>query len=44
MPLLFALAAALGFITTADISNAFQQSPPPTEQCSLEIDDAYLFW
>jgi hypothetical protein len=42
MGLLFALAAAKGLlITTADTENSFQQSPPLTEQCYLEIDDAY---
>jgi hypothetical protein len=31
-------------VTFADTTNAFQQSPPPTEQCYLEIDDAYTSW
>ena len=45
MRLFFALAAAEGLIiTTADTSNAFQQSPPPSVQCDLEIDDAYASW
>jgi hypothetical protein len=45
MCLFFALAAVNGLlITTADTENAFQQSPPPTEQCYLEIDDAYRSW
>jgi hypothetical protein len=31
-------------VTFADTKNAFQQSPPPTEQCYLEVDDAYASW
>jgi Reverse transcriptase (RNA-dependent DNA polymerase) len=43
--LFFALAASTGkIITYADTANAFQQSPPPSEQCYLEIDDAYSSW
>jgi hypothetical protein len=45
MRLFFALAAALGLLVTiADTTNAYQQSPPPTEKCYLEIDDAYRSW
>ena len=45
MKMFFALAASQGLVvTTADTSNAFQQSPPPTRQCYLEIDDAYRSW
>ena len=45
MRLFFALSAALGLtIVFADTKNAYQQSPPPTEQCYLEIDDAYRSW
>ena len=45
MRLFFALAALHGLIViVADMSNAFQQSPPPTEQCYLQIDDAYQSW
>jgi hypothetical protein len=45
MRLFFALSAALGLtIVFANTKNAYQQSPPPTEQCYLEIDDAYRSW
>jgi hypothetical protein len=45
MRLFFALAAVKGLlITTADTESAFQQLPPPTEQCHLEIDNAYRSW
>jgi len=45
MCLFFALAALHALIViVADTSNAFQQSPPPTEQCYLQIDDAYRSW
>jgi len=45
MKLFFALSAAEGLIVTfADTTNAFQQSPPPTEDCYLEIDEAYVSW
>jgi len=41
----FALSAATGkIITFADTTNAFQQSPPPSKACYLEIDDAYASW
>jgi hypothetical protein len=43
--LFFAIAASQNKIVTfVDTTNAFQQSPPPTEQCYLEIDDAYASW
>lgn len=42
MRLFFALSALLGLVVTfADTKNAYQQSPPPTKQCYLEIDHAY---
>ena len=45
MRLFFTLAALHALIVlVADTSNAFQQSPPPTEQCYLQIDDAYQSW
>jgi hypothetical protein len=45
MRLFFAVAAATGFVVTiADTANAFQQSPPPSQQCYLEVDDAYRSW
>lgn len=45
MRLFFALAATNGLIVTfADTANAFQQSPPPTRKCYLQIDDAYASW
>jgi hypothetical protein len=41
----FAIAAAKGLIiTTADTSNAYQQSPPPTQKCYMMIDDAFRSW
>ncbi len=45
MHLFFALAAVNGLIIIiADTTNAFQQLPPPTEQCFLQINDAYCSW
>ena len=45
MRLFFALSAALGLVVTvADTTNAFQQSPPPSEKCYLAIDDAFRSW
>ena len=45
MRLFFALSAALGLVVTvADTTNAFQQSPPPSEKCYLAVDDAYRSW
>jgi hypothetical protein len=31
-------------VTTADSTNAYQHSPPPSTACFLEIDDAYASW
>ena len=43
--LFFAVAAAMGLvITIGDTTNAFQQSPPPTQKCFLQIDDAVQSW
>jgi hypothetical protein len=43
--LFYALAAFLGkIVTVADATNAYQQSPPPSNQCYLMIDDAYHSW
>ena len=45
MHLFFALTAVHGLIVLiADMTNAFQQSLPPTEQCYLQVDDAYCSW
>ena len=45
MHLFFALSAALGLtVTFVDMTNAFQQLPPPTEKCYLQINDAYCSW
>ena len=45
MRLFFALAAMESFLVSfADTVNAFQQSPPPSIPCYLEIDDAYASW
>jgi hypothetical protein len=42
MCLFFAVAAANNLVVTiADTTNAYQQSPPPSRQCYLVIDDAY---
>jgi len=43
--LFFALSAGLDFLVRyGDTKNAYQQSPPPTVPCFLEIDDAYASW
>ena len=43
--LFFAVAVALGLVVTiGDTTNAFQQSPPPTQKCFLQIDDAVRSW
>ena len=43
--LFFAVAAALGLVVTVgDTTNAFQQSPPPTRKCFLQIDNAVRSW
>jgi hypothetical protein len=45
MQLFYALSAGLGLVIVfADTKNAYQQLPPPTEPCYLEIDDAYHSW
>jgi len=45
MWLFFVLAALHALIVImANTSNAFQQSPPPMEQCYLQIDDVYCSW
>jgi hypothetical protein len=45
MRLFFALAAIhMLIITFGDTTNAFQQSPPPTHKCHLQVDDAYASW
>lgn len=45
MRMFYALCAVLGLVVTfADTTNAYQQSPPPSKQCYLEIDDAYRSW
>jgi hypothetical protein len=31
-------------VSFGDNKNAFQQSPPPSRQCYLEIDDSYESW
>jgi Reverse transcriptase (RNA-dependent DNA polymerase) len=43
--LLYAIAEFLGKVVTfADATNVYQQSPPPSNQCYLMIDDAYHSW
>ena len=45
MKMFFVIAAIRNkIITIANTMNAFQQSPPPTKPCYLEIDDAYRSW
>jgi len=45
MRMFFAIATAQGYLVTfADVVNAYQQSPPPTDDCYLEIDEAYRSW
>jgi len=45
MKLFFVIAAVSNKIAIiADTTNAFQQSPPPTKPCFLEINDAYRSW
>jgi len=45
MHLFFALAALHALIVIVAVtSNGFQHSPPLTEQCYLQIDDAYQSW
>jgi hypothetical protein len=43
--LFFAIAAVEGMvIVCGDAKNAFQNSPSPTVQCHMRIDDAHLSW
>jgi len=45
MKLFFAIAAVKNkIVLITDTMNAYQQSPPPTKPCFLEIDDAYRLW
>jgi len=45
MKLFFALAAIHNkIVIISDTMNAYQQSPPPTKPCFLEIDEAYRLW
>jgi len=45
MKLIFAFATAKNkVVLIADTMNAYQQSPPPTKPCFLEIDEAYCSW
>jgi len=42
---IFAIAAVTNkIVIIADTTNAYQQSPPPTKPCFLEIDEAYCSW
>jgi len=45
MKLFFALAAVHNkIVIIADTTNTYQQSPPPTKPCFLEINEAYWSW
>jgi len=45
MKLFFALVAVQNKnVIIANTMNAYQQSPPPTKSCFLEIDEAYQLW
>jgi hypothetical protein len=45
MRLFFAICGRLCMIIVyGDTDNAYQNAPPPTEPCYLEIDDAYRSW
>jgi len=45
MKLFFALAMVHNkIVIIADTTNAYQQSPPPTKPCFLEINEAYWSW
>jgi len=45
MKLFFAITAvSIKIIIIADTTNAFQQLPPPTKPCFLEINEAYHSW
>jgi hypothetical protein len=45
MRLFFALSAAIGFVVMgADCTNAYANSPSPTQATYVQIDDAYADW
>ena len=45
MLIVIAMCAERGYyVSFGDVENAYQQSPPPTIQCFLEIDDAIYDW
>jgi hypothetical protein len=45
MKLFFAMCAIHCLLVTfGDSDNAYQQSPPPTKQCHMAIDEAYISW
>jgi hypothetical protein len=45
MKLFFSLCALCCLIATfGDSDNAYQQSPPPSKQCYMAIDEAYVSW
>jgi len=45
MKLFFTISATTNkIVIIADTMNAYQQSPPPTKPCFLEIDEAYQSW
>jgi hypothetical protein len=45
MRMFFAIAAAKGLVvTSADTTNPYQQSPPPTQKCYMMINDAFRSW
>jgi hypothetical protein len=45
MRLFFALCAQENYVVSyGDSTNAFQNAPPPTHQCYLEIDESYQVW
>jgi hypothetical protein len=45
MKLFFSLCALLCMIVTyGDTDNAYQQSPPPTKQCYMAVNEAYVSW
>jgi len=45
MKLFFAISTVTNkVVTIVDTTNAYQQSPPPTKPCFLEIDKAYQSW
>jgi hypothetical protein len=45
MKLFFSLCALCCLIATfGDSDNAYQQSPPPSKQCYMAVDEAYVSW